>query len=96
MRSRKAPKVPGQLALRKWRKTMQKNEQKEIGRLALSDHQELVASMVDDEKLDLRIWMKTDNYSGPTKRGVRFYLFDGNWEEFKKLVDKADKVYQEI
>lgn len=71
-------------------------EQREIGRTALSDEQELVITLVDQEKLDIRIWVKTDNYSGPTKRGVRFYLFDGNWEEFKKLMEKADKVYQEI
>lgn len=75
---------------------MQKNEQKEIGRIGLSDEQELVLSLVDNEKLDLRIWMKTDKYEGPTKRGVRFYIFDGNWEEFKELVDKADRIYQEI
>ena len=74
----------------------EKIEQKEIGRIALSDEQELVVSIVDNEKLDLRIWVKTDSYTGPTKRGMRFYLFDGNWEEFKKLIDKADKVYQEI
>ena len=70
--------------------------QKEIGRIELSDTQELVVSIVDNEKLDLRIWIKTDSYTGPTKRGLRFYVFDGNWEEFKKLIDKADKVYQEI
>jgi len=72
------------------------NNQKEIGRIELSDSQELVLSIVDDEKLDIRIWIKTDDYSGPTKRGVRFFIEDGNWNEFKKLMDKADKVYQEI
>lgn len=75
---------------------MQKNEQKEIGRLALSDNQELVATLVDNEKLDIRIWIKTDEYSGPTKRGVRFFIEDGNWEEFKRLINKADKIYQKI
>ena len=74
----------------------EKIEQKEVGRIALSDEQELVVSIVDNEKLDLRIWVKTDSYTGPTKRGLRIYLFDGNWEEFKKLIDKADKVYREI
>ncbi len=74
----------------------EKIEQKEVGRIALSDEQELVVSIVDNEKLDLRIWVKTDSYTGPTKRGMRFYLFDGNWDQFKKLIDKADKVYQEI
>ena len=74
----------------------EKSEQKEIGRMALSDNQDLVVSLVDNEKLDIRIWIKTDEYSGPTKRGVRFFIEDGNWPEFKKLIDKVDKIYQEI
>lgn len=71
-------------------------EQKEIGRLKLSDNQDLVASLIDNEKLDLRIFVKTDNYTGATKKGFRFYLFDDNWTEFKKLIDKIDKAYNEI
>jgi len=71
-------------------------EQKEIGRIKLSDNQGLVVSIVDDEKVDLRIFVKTDSYTGATKRGVRFYLFDNNWTEFKKLIDKVDKTYQEL
>lgn len=76
--------------------TAKKVEQKEIDRIKLSDNEYLVVSMVDKRKIDIRIWMETDKYNGPTKRGVRFYLFDGNWDKFKKLVDKADKVYEEI
>ena len=71
-------------------------EQKEIGRIKLSDSQDLVASLVDNEKLDLRIFIKTDNYTGATKKGFRFYLFDDNWNEFKKLIGKVDKAYSEI
>ncbi len=71
-------------------------EHKEIGRIKLSDTQDLVASLVDDEKLDLRIFVKTDSYTGVTKRGVRFYLFDDNWPEFKKLIDKIDKAYEDL
>ncbi len=71
-------------------------EQKEIGRIKLSDAQDLVASLVDNEKLDLRIFVKSDSYTGATKRGFRFYLFDNNWTEFKKLIDKIDKAYNEI
>ena len=62
-------------------------EQKEIGRIKLSDTQDLVASLVDNEKLDLRIFIKTDSYTGATKRGFRFYLFDNNWIEFKELIN---------
>lgn len=71
-------------------------EQKEIGRIKLSNAQDLVASLVDNDKLDLRIFVKTDSYTGATKKGIRFYLFDNNWIEFKKLIDKVDKAYGEI
>ena len=71
-------------------------EQREIGRIKLSDNQDLVASLVDNEKLDLRIFIKTDSYTGATKRGFRFYLFDNNWIEFKKLINKVDEAHNEI
>ncbi len=53
-------------------------EQKEVGRVKLSDTQELVASLVDGEKLDLRVFVKSEEeeaYTGATKRGFRLYLF---------------------
>ncbi len=71
-------------------------EQKEIGRIKLGDTQDLVVSIVDDEKVDLRIFLNTDSYKGPTKRGVRFYMFDDNWLEFMKLMEKVDRKYQEL
>ena len=43
-------------------------EQKEIGRVKLSDVQDLVASLIDNEKLDIRIFVKTDTYTGATKK----------------------------
>ena len=60
--------------------------EKEITRVRLNDHSDLVATLVDNEKLDLRVFVSTNSYKGPTKRGVRFYLFDGIWEEFKNLI----------
>jgi len=74
---------------------VKQTDQKEIGRIKLGDTQDLVVSIVDDGKVDLRIFLNTDSYKGPTKRGVRFYLFDDNWLEFKKLIDKVNKVYEE-
>lgn len=71
-------------------------KQKEIARVKLNDHLDLVASIVGDEKLDLRVFVNTNSYSGPTKRGVRFYLFDGIWPEFMKLIEKVDQVYKEL
>ena len=76
---------------------IKQTEQKEIGRIKLSNTRELVASIVDGEKLDLRrVWLDSKNYKGWTKQGLRFYLFDDNWSEFKKLIEKVDKVYEEI
>lgn len=75
---------------------MREIKQKEIGRIRLSDSEDLVASVVNDEKIDLRIWLNNKDYKGYTKRGVRFYLFDGIWGEFKKLIGEADKVFEEI
>ena len=75
---------------------MSKQNQKEIGRIKLTDKQELVTTLVNNEKLDLRIWINAGKYNGPTKRGVRFYLFDGIWEQCKKLINEVDKVYEEI
>jgi len=71
-------------------------DQKEIGRIPLREGEDLVINLVDNEKLDLRVWMDTERYKGPTKRGVRFYLFDGNWEEFMGLVQKTNKIYEEL
>jgi hypothetical protein len=71
-------------------------EQKEIGRIKLSDSQDLVASLIDNEKLDIRIFVKTDSYTGATKKGFRFYLFDNNWTEFKNLIDKVEEAYGKI
>lgn len=78
-------------------KTMrEKGQKKEIGRVALREGEDLVVALVDEEKLDIRVWMDTERYKGPTKRGVRFYLFDGIWNEFKKLVEKVDKEVEEL
>lgn len=71
-------------------------DQKEIGRIKLSEHHDLIASIVNNEKLDLRIWVNDKDFEGYTRKGIRFYFFDGIWDEFKKLIDKVDKVYEEI
>ena len=70
---------------------MSPKTQKEITQITLNDSSDLVATIVGNEKLILRVFLNTDSYQGPTERGVRFYLFDGIWEEFKKLVDKVDE-----
>jgi hypothetical protein len=51
---------------------------------------------MDGEKLDLRVFVKTHRTADATKRGLRFYLHNGNWAEFRKLMDKVDKAYKEL
>ena len=70
--------------------------QKEIGRIKLADARELVASLVDNEKLDLGVWVESDSYKGWTKQGFRLHLFDEIWKDFNKLSNRVDKAYQEI
>lgn len=77
-------------------KVAKQDSQKQIGEVELGGGNRLVATIVSNEKLDLRIFVNSDRYSGPTKRGVRFYLFDGIWPEFKKLVDKVDREVKEL
>lgn len=75
---------------------MSPKSQKEIAKIKLNDTSDLVATIVSDEKLDLRVFLHTNNYTGPTKRGVRFYLFDGIWEEFVKLIKKVDEEVRKL
>lgn len=77
-------------------KLAKQDKQRQVGEIEIGSGNRLVATLVNGEKLDLRVWVETSNYSGPTKRGVRFYLFDGIWDEFKKLIEKIDKEYQNL
>lgn len=77
-------------------KLAKQDKQKQIGEVELGSDRRLVATLVNREKLDLRLFLKTSGYSGPTKSGVRFYLFDGIWDEFKKLVEKVDREVKEL
>ena len=51
---------------------VKQTEQKEIGRIKLSNTRELVAFIVDGEKLVLRVWADSNNYKGWTRQGFRF------------------------
>jgi len=80
------------------RRKMQKTKQKvkEIGRISLKENQDLIINLIDDEKLDIRVYVNTERYSGPTKRGVRFYIYDGIWKKFFEVMEKMNRIYEEI
>ena len=69
---------------------------KEIGRIELREGQDLVVSLVDDGRVDIRVFLDSESYKGPTKRGVRFYLFDGIWEKFYQLMGKVNEEYEKL
>jgi hypothetical protein len=64
---------------------------KEIGRISLGENQDLVVNLIDDERLDIRVYVNSGRYTGPTKRGVRFYLFDGIWNKFYEIMEKVNQ-----
>jgi len=41
-----------------------------MGRIKLSDTQDLVASLADNKKLDLRLFVKTDSYTAATTSSI--------------------------
>jgi len=71
-------------------------ERKEIGRVTLREGEDLILTLVDEEKLDIRVWMDTERYKGPTKRGVRFYLYDGIWPKVFELFKTFNQEFEKI
>ena len=64
--------------------------------MRLSDTEDLVTPVIDNEKRDLRVSVKIDSYTGARKKSLRFHLSDDNWLGFEKIIDKIDKEYPEI
>lgn len=71
-------------------------KRKEIGRVKISESEDLILTLVDEEKLDIRIWMDKESYKGPTKRGVRFYLFDGIWEKVFEVLRAFNQEFDKL
>lgn len=49
-----------------------------------------------DLYVDIREWVDTEGYKGPTKKGTRFYVGDNNWMNFLKVLDEADEIIEEF
>jgi len=74
---------------------------REVGKIKLTEtdnsSSELRFSRVrigKDLAVDVRKWVKTEKYDGPTKAGI--CLREDNWEEFLSLIKKAMKSKKEI
>ena len=71
---------------------MLKEQTIEIGSFKKSDNSTIVGKLTtwkNDLYIDLREYIESEGYSGPTKKGLRFH--SENWEQFKKLVKEIDE-----
>ncbi|OGL43320.1 MAG: hypothetical protein A2161_01635 [Candidatus Schekmanbacteria bacterium RBG_13_48_7] len=69
-----------------------KEQSIEIGSFKKSDHSTIIGKLTtwkDDLYIDLREYIESEGYTGPTKKGLRFH--SENWEEFKNLVNLIDE-----
>ena len=72
-----------------------KDQSIEVGSFKKSDRSKIIGKLAtwkNDLYIDLREYIESEDYTGPTKKGLRFH--SENWEEFKKLVDDMDKELQ--
>lgn len=82
--------------MNKTRTPKKQPERKELGRVSLSEGEDLILTLIDQEKLDIRIWLDTDRYKGPTKRGVRFYIYDEIWPKVFELIKAFNDEYEKL
>ena len=63
-----------------------------VGSIPKKDGLEIQATLTEFKNeiyVDIREFMKSDDYEGPTKKGVRFH--SENWDAFFKLIKKLDQ-----
>jgi len=62
-----------------------------VGTMPKKDGLEIRASLTEFRNefyIDIREFMKNDDYDGPTKKGIRFH--SENWDLFYDLIKKLD------
>ena len=70
---------------------MAQNETIEIGSVPKKDDQQIKASLTkyrNELYIDIREYVESEGYQGPTKRGIRFH--SENWDAFFKMMKKID------
>jgi len=68
----------------------------EIGTIRLMETATLKIRIVNNRDLDIRLWLDSDEYSGPTKKGVRFSLLDDAWIQFKGLMEIVNEKQKKL
>lgn len=68
------------------------NSSVEIGSIQKKDDSTIKASITKYRKefyVDIREYIEREDYSGPTKKGIRFHT--ENWDEFYALIKKINQ-----
>lgn len=68
------------------------NKNISVGAIPKKDGLEIRATLTEYRNefyIDIREFMKSEDYEGPTKKGIRFH--SENWEEFYKMIKKLDQ-----
>ncbi|MBN1551460.1 transcriptional coactivator p15/PC4 family protein [bacterium] len=68
------------------------NKSEIIGTIPKKDNLQIRASLTsyrNEMYIDIREYIESEEYNGPTKKGIRFHM--ENWEAFYDLVKKIDK-----
>lgn len=63
-----------------------------VGSIPKKDGLEIRATLTEYRNefyIDIREFMKSEDYDGPTKKGIRFH--SENWDDFFKLIKKLDQ-----
>lgn len=70
-----------------------KNQDQVIGSIKKRDDVEIRATLAvfrNEHYIDIREYVESESYTGPTKKGIRFHV--ENWEDFQKLIAQIDDV----
>ncbi|MBN1879452.1 transcriptional coactivator p15/PC4 family protein [bacterium] len=68
------------------------NKNISVGSIPKKDGLEIRATLTEYRNefyIDIREFMKSEDYEGPTKKGIRFH--SENWDDFFKLIKKLDQ-----
>lgn len=63
----------------------------EIATIKIGDNADLVIKIINEDFIDIRKYVKSEKYSGPTKQGVRFFLYDDIFSKFMSAMSLVKK-----
>jgi hypothetical protein len=82
------------------KKMAYKNDEKVIfeKEFQKSDQSKVILKILkkgENFSIDIREWVETETYTGPTKKGIRFLAGDENWSNFVNIIDDMDEILEQ-